>query len=385
MTQPSSLHVVPGLGQSQGGPSYSVPRLCRALNEAGTPTQLLAVDQDGDPPFDDVEADLMKADYSTWPILGSLRLSRQMKHELERRSRACANVHVHGFWLMPNVYAGHAARRNNRPTIVSPRGMLSQQALAFSKPKKDLFWTLFQRSAYKSAAVWHATSEQEADDIRQFGIEAPIAIIPNGVDSPDLDQAPLPVTSEKTIVFLSRLHPKKGLTNLVQAWAELAPEFPHWQVKIIGPDEAGEADRLRGQIRNLGLASIGVHEPIFGDAKWQELARAELFVLPTQSENFGIAVAEALCAGTPAIVTNRAPWSDLVTQKCGWSIEYGAAPLAEALRHAMGLTSEERAQMGARGRAWMKLDFGWNRIAEDMSKVYTWLDTGGAPPDVLFD
>lgn len=385
MTHLHSLHVVPGLGQSQGGPSYSVPRLCRALNEAGTPTQLLAVDQAGDPPFDRVDADLMTADYANWPVLGSLRLSRQMKHELERRSASCANVHVHGFWLMPNVYAGHAARRSNTPTIVSPRGMLSPQALAFSKTKKNLFWTLFQRSAYRSTAVWHATSEQEADDIRRFGIEAPIAIIPNGVDSPDLDQAPLSETSEKTIVFLSRIHPKKGLTTLVQAWAELAPDFPQWQVKIIGPDEAGEADRLRGQIRDLGLSSVGIHEPIFGDEKWRALAQAELFVLPTQSENFGIAVAEALSAGTPAIVTNRAPWSGLVSENCGWSIDYGVAPLVEALRHAMSLSSTERAQMGARGKAWMQRDFGWSHIAEDMIKVYAWLDTGGAPPDVLFD
>lgn len=385
MTHPQSLHVVPGLGQSQGGPSYSVPRLCRALNEAGTRTQLLTVDQVGDPPFDGVDADLMKADYATWPFLGSLRLSRQMKYELEQRSRMCSNIHVHGFWLMPNVYAGHTARRSNTPIIVSPRGMLSPQALAFSKTKKDLFWMLFQRSAYESAAVWHATSEQEASDIRRFGIDAPITIIPNGVDSPEIVRTARNETIKKTIIFLSRLHPKKGLTNLVQAWAELAPEFPQWQVKIIGPDEAGEADRLRGQIRDLGLKSIGIHEPIFGDEKWRALAQAELFVLPTQSENFGIAVAEALSAGTPAIVTNRAPWSGLVTENCGWSIDYGVAPLIEALRNAMGLGSAERAQMGARGRAWMQRDFGWRRIAEDMIKVYTWLDTGGSQPDVLFD
>lgn len=377
---------MPGLGKSQGGPSYSVPRLCSAIQAAGHATRLATVDDPDDPPFEGVEASFSVPDYTQIPVLRNLRASRALKHSIANIIQQTSLVHAHGLWLMPNVYAGKAARKAKKPLIVTSRGMLSEEALEISKLKKQVFWNLLQKTAYADASVWHATSDAEADEIRRFGITSPIAIIPNGVDIPAAPTSPdLPNTSgePKTVLFLSRIHPKKGLANLIEAWATLEHTHPDWRLRIIGPDEAGEAERIRLLANHHSLQSVTVEDPVFGSKKWDVLSDAEVFVLPTKSENFGIAVAEALAAGTPAIVTKRAPWAGLHHENCGWWIDYGVEPLASALSGAMALSCSERQQMGKKGRDWIQREFSWDKIAASMIDVYGWLNSGAPIPDTV--
>lgn len=372
------IHVVPGLGQSQGGPSYSVPRLCQAMRDAGAAVDLYSVDQAGDVPFAGVDARLWLQDFTWLPLAKEMRFSVALKQYLAKATTTASLVHAHGLWLMPNVEAGIAAHRAGVPLVVSPRGMLAPEALGFSRTKKWLFWKLLQRNAYAHAAAWHATSAAEADDIRAFGIRAPIAIVPNGID---LTTASAAMREQgRTLLSLGRIHPKKGLRHLVAAWANLAPEFSGWRLRIVGPDEAGHASELKTLATRLGASRLSIEPPVFGRDKIDVLLNASLFVLPTLNENFGIAVAEALGAGVPAVVTKGAPWAGLLSNRCGWWIDNGVEPLVAALRIAMNLPDGERKAMGARGRAWMARDFSWNRIAKDMLDVYVWIRDGGAPP-----
>jgi glycosyltransferase involved in cell wall biosynthesis len=265
--------------------------------------------------------------------------------------------------------------------------MLSPEALAFSRQRKALFWSLLQGPAYANAAAWHATSDAEAEDLRQFGVTAPIAIIPNGVDeAPTFGGflSPSPPKGTHTLLFLSRIHPKKGLMNLLAAWQHVSDQFPTWHLRIVGPDEAGHAGELTSRIRALGLSRITLEPPVFGDEKWKLLASADLFVLPTQNENFGIVVAEALSAGVPAIVTKGAPWSGLQENECGWWIDQGVAPLSNALNVAMRLSDGELYALGENGRVWVRQAFGWERIARNMISVYDWLGSDRAPPDCVY-
>lgn len=133
-------------------------------------------------------------------------------------------------------------------------------------------------------------------------------------------------------------------------------------------------------MRTLGLARVSIEGPVYGDAKIAAYHNADVFVLPTLNENFGLTVAEALAAGTPAIVTKGAPWSGLESEGCGWWIDHGIEPLAAALEHAMAFPREGLKAMGVRGRAWMARDFSWDRVAHDMLNVYRWLVEGGKPP-----
>jgi len=226
--------------------------------------------------------------------------------------------------------------------------------------------------------------EAEAEEIRNFGVRAPIVVIPNGVDIPSVadPQRPAPpaISHLKTLLFLGRVHPKKALPLLVQAWAQVSGEFSDWQLRIVGPDENGHAAELKALAGKLGVERIRIEPPLFGPPKWEALSDASIFILPTLNENFGIAVAEALGAGTPAIVTKGAPWQGLITENCGWWVDHGVASLASAMRAAMRTTPAELQAMGDRGRAWVARDFTWRRIATDMLAVYDWLEHSGPAP-----
>ncbi len=271
--------------------------------------------------------------------------------------------------------------------IVTPRGMLAPEALAFSARKKQLFWQFLLGSAYAHAAVWHATCAAEAGDIRNFGVRSPIAIIPNGIDVCTNSSVSMPTESKPhRILYLGRLHPKKGLPDLVAAWGHLANERPDWTLRIVGPDEGGHRAELMKMVLKGGVQRVIFDGPVYGAEKALALRDADLFVLPTQNENFGLAVGEALAAGIPAIVSRGAPWPGLETERCGWWVERGVEPLVSALREATALRDDERRIMGERGRILVARDFDWDRIALDMRSVYEWaLGNAERPSTVHLD
>lgn len=375
---PQAIHIVPGLDPSDGGPTYSVPRLGLALRKTGYDARILTVESANTLRQDDVQSFPQSA--HNVPVLGSMRVSAALRDAAYQAARACQIVHAHGLWLMPNVYAGSAAAKVGTPLVVSPRGMLATEALRFSRFKKSLFWTLLQGRAYARAAAWHATSDGEADEIRAFGIRAPVAVIPNGIDIPPVIAQHTPAKPRRTLLFLSRLHPKKGLPNLIAAWSRLAPERPSWDLVIAGQDEGSHRAELEALVAASAVPNVTFTGPIYGAQKQALLRDADLFVLPTRSENFGIAVAEALAYGVPAVVTTGAPWSGLHSEGCGWWIGQGVSPLVAALAEATALPPADRQAMGLRGRAWMERDFGWDAIGAQMAEVYRWLHDGGPPP-----
>ena len=183
---PRSVHVIAGLDPAHGGPTYTVPRLCRALAAAGAETKLYSVAGMHGPNGGDGEQFCW--DWTRIPVLRALRLSSGLARALAAAAPEADVIHNHGLWLMPNSEAGRAAARAEKPLVVAPRGMLAPAALAFSPIKKRLLWALSQGAVVRGAACIHATSEQEHDEIREFGLKNPVAIIPNGIDLPDLSE-----------------------------------------------------------------------------------------------------------------------------------------------------------------------------------------------------
>ena len=181
------------------------------------------------------------------------------------------------------------------------------------------------------------------------------------------------------------MHPVKGLLNLVAAWATVRPTG--WRVVVAGPDHGGHTREVADAARAAGVVEcFNFVGSVEGAAKLRLLAEADLFVLPSYSENFGIVVAEALASAVPVITTTSTPWSELVSERCGWWVETGAEPLADTLRRAIALTDAERAAMGVRGREWVHGAFAWDRIGREMRAVYVWLLHGGpAPASVRLD
>jgi glycosyltransferase involved in cell wall biosynthesis len=241
-------------------------------------------------------------------------------------SRALSNkksdvLHLNGIWHPLNHWASVAARRYGIPIIVQPHGMLEPWALGHRAWKKRLALALYQRRDLEAATLLVATAEQEAEHFRQFGLKKPIAVIPNGVDlkaakiykkKPRIDDNGL-----RRALFLSRIHPIKGLHNLLEAWAAIASQ--DWLLQIAGPDEGGHLTEIQAKAKQLGISEHVQYLGEFDDeAKWLAYQKADLFVLPTYSENFGVVVAEALAAGLPVITTTGAPWNGLTTHDCGW-------------------------------------------------------------------
>ena len=375
-----SVHVVAGLDPAYGGPSYLIPRLCDALSASGAEATVFSV---GEPNADSgPRRDLRFAqNFRHVPIARDLRLSRDLSRALDKWAPDVRVIHNHGLWLMPNVIAGRAARRAKKPFVVAPHGMLSTAALAFSPTKKRLFWALLQNHVVRHASCLHATSKQEHDEIRAFGLTNPIAVIPNGIDLPELTKQIGSVSqTDRVVLSLGRIHPKKGLDRLVRAWTTIEKENPAWRLRIVGPEEVGHAAELKALAEQLGAQRIAIEGSVTGREKDFAYQHADLFVLPTLNENFAMTVAEALASGTPVISTKGAPWQGLEREGCGWWIDHGIEPLAAALSHALAMPREKLKEMGMKGRAWMSHDFSWQHVARETLDLYRWLYAGGEPP-----
>lgn len=275
-------------------------------------------------------------------------------------------VNDHGIWLPCHREVARICRERGIPRIVSPRGMLEPWALNHKKWKKRLAWWLYQGKDLWDAAALHATADQEAAQLRKLGFKQKILVAANGVMLPNVDK----LKSEwRTALFLSRIHPKKGLPMLIEAWARLQPDG--WRMRVVGPDEGGHRKELEARVKDAGLAdSWSFEEGLEGADKWRAMADADLFVLPSHSENFGIVVAEALACGTPVIATTGTPWEGLLKHRCGWWVKPAVDELGAALNEALGEADKSLLEMGSRGRRWVARDFAWNGIAHESQCFY---------------
>jgi glycosyltransferase involved in cell wall biosynthesis len=367
------------LGGSSG-PSYSVPRLSRALREAGAASRMAGLRWPWMPAAEDSESERGFAPSRPLVTRGaSAPMRRYIANSIQ--SGDSNILHCHSIWLMPPVYCAAAAKQAGCPFVVSPRGTLSPWAFRRGSPLKRIAWPLLQRRAVESATCFHATSMEEADDIRRFGFQQPIAVVPNGIDIPDT--AAGISGREHVALFLGRIHPKKGLEDLLEAWESLAPRFPKWSVEIAGPVDSDYARLLQDRSKSTRLPRLHFVGELSGESKWAAFRRASVFVLPTRSENFGIAVAESLANGTAVVVSKGAPWERVIAERCGWWHDIGTSGLRNALSEALQRPIDELHQMGATGRAWMARDFAWNSVATQMKQVYEWLVGGGNRPDTI--
>jgi glycosyltransferase involved in cell wall biosynthesis len=369
------IHVVPSIAEEASGPSYSVPRLCEALIATGMDVQLAALNWADLP----VNSSYLKIfPFGFGPRRLGVSPSMQCWLEEEASSGRADLIHNHSLWMMPNVYAGRASRQGRRPLIVSPRGTLSTWALGRSSLKKRLFWPLLQEPVLRSAACFHATAESEYEDIRRRGFKQPVVILPNGIDLPRF--AEKVEGGRRILLFLGRIHPIKGVDILLTAWQALEHRFLDWELHIAGPDNNGYLAEMRALAAHLHLKRVVFTGLLLGEEKWLAYRAADLFVLPTHTENFGMTVAESLASATPAIVTKGAPWSGLGKQGAGWWIDIGVGPLIACLEDALALPAMRLAEMGQAGHEWMKREYSRDRIAAQLTSVYRWLLTGGVAP-----
>lgn len=369
----SVLHTIDSIDHSKGGPAYTVPELCRTLRGLDVNVQIKTREPIGGLQRRELASDNVHVSNDS---LG--RLSARPQDALSRIDL----IHNHGIWLPHNRLATKTSCRLKIPLILSPRGMLEPIAMQHRAWKKQIAWWLFQKRNILRATLLHATVESEAETFRRLGFTQPIAIVPNGVSI----RKPTEKTThrnKRTALFLSRIHPIKGLLNLVSAWDRVRPT--DWCCVIAGMDENGHEAEVRSAVKTAGLCeSFQFVGPVSGEEKWDLYRQSDLFVLPTSSENFGVVIAEALSENIPVITTRGAPWKCLETNRCGWWVDRGVEPLADALRRATSTSESERREMGLRGRNLVAKKFAWGRIGSQMKDVYRWLLGSGRTPDCVW-
>jgi glycosyltransferase involved in cell wall biosynthesis len=371
------LHACSSLSVNSGGPSRSVTSIARELELQGAGVFLGRLKGTV---ADEVE---LPRDVSAVSLVGNEFVCDKTTQPISLGENI-ELIHSHGLWLPFNHKMSLIARREELLHVVAPRGMLEPWALNNSKWKKKLAWTLYQKRDLQRATAFHATAHSEAESIRRLGFKQPIAVIPNGVVLPKLKADNLKTGNRvKTALFLSRIHPKKGLPMLLDAWKQLTPKG--WRLVIAGNDDSNHLPELERQIAELGLSDqVEIVGPLFGADKEQAYLNADLFVLPSYSENFGIVIAEALSYQVPVLTTTGCPWEQLEAERCGWSVEPTVTGVERGLRDALCVADEELAEMGKRGRALIEAEYLWPEMALKMMQFYKWLlGEGGRPACVI--
>ncbi len=432
------LHVVAGIWKNSGGLAELVLGFAVYQKRAGHAVAVAFVDGDRHPLLDRAAAEGVAVHAFKPSFPGLLFFSREMFGGLEPLVEAADTVHVHSNWTFPVWRACALALRHRKTLAMSPQGCLDPTRLAFSAWKKRLAGLCFDRRYLRRASFIHATCAAEAQAIAAYSPGTPIRVIPNGINAdffsgetdPDFWNTLLPrAKGKKILLYLGRLHPLKGLGELIRAWhilqqRQLDPKLilpsrnvsevvDEWHLVIAGPDEQGTRDRLREQIRLLGLErSVSLLGPMLGEERHAAMAGAALFVLPTRHDNFAIAVAEALYCRTPAVSTAGAPWAELngsphapplprhrqqlrfadasdnetacfipasilppgetfsASGRCGIWCGFDPLDLADALFSLMRLDAPTLALLGENGRRLVADRYTWPRLAEKIVDAY---------------
>ncbi|QXP69081.1 glycosyltransferase [Polaribacter sp. R2A056_3_33] len=365
-------HIISSIDKSSGGPARSVTHLIDSVLRNSNEIEIILNTLESNNPiitkFDSTKGSLY------FNKKGLLKYSRPLDVKLIDSDSDL--FHGHGIWQLPVYQMAKIARKLNKPYIITPRGMLEPWSLTQGQLKKKIALKTFQTNDLEKASCIHATAQMEVESIRNLGFINPIAMIPNGVNIDEFPASfPEKSNTPKKILFLSRIHIKKGIENLIEAWGLIDNNLKeNWKIEIVGNGDENYIKTLKEKIisENLTL-EIEIKKPVFGADKIKLFREASLFVLPTFSENFGIVIAEALASYTPVITTKGTPWEDLSKNNSGWWIDVGTEPLKIALEEALNTKEETLFKMGINGRGLIENKYSMDSVGNQMIELYNWI------------
>lgn len=280
-------------------------------------------------------------------------------------------VHIHGLWHPLLAAFAWTAKRHGIPYIVASHGMLDPWCLKIKPIRKTLALRSYQGAILAAATAVHTCSEKEAENLRRLPyVRGPVYVVPNAVDQPAETGAAVETKPElKILLYLSRLHSQKGLDLLLQVWSELRPSG--WELAIAGGGAANYVDNLKRLCAREKMSNVKFYGQVEGELREAMFRRAAAFVLPTYSENFGNAVAEALMRGLPVLTTTGTPWSSLPQLGCGWYVEPKPETLKRALGELLGMDVSTLRAMGERGRAYARRTLSGDTILAQLLEMYS--------------
>lgn len=367
------LHVIASVFKQGGGTSEVVPRLARAQKEQGHEVTIAAIraDEISEAAQEAVAAGVInEAKYERsgfWPH--AIAYSNGLREALKRLVGEADIVHLHGLWMYPCWAAAWEAQRQGKPYLVMPHGFLNPERLKISKWKKRIIGQLIEKSILRKSSGAVATAPSEVVSIRAYGYDGSVHVMPIGLDCERFSMRASGEKEKKTLLYFSRISPIKGLDMLAEAWGSLATK--DWRLLIVGPDDRGYTEEMKRLFAaKCEAGSFEFRGPVFGEEKFDLLASADAFVLPTRNENWSIAVAEAMASGLPVICTKGAPWECLETARAGWWCEISIEGLKGALCELIASDGSTLIEKGRNAKAWVEQNLSWNRISAELVDFY---------------
>jgi glycosyltransferase involved in cell wall biosynthesis len=375
------------VSRAAGGLFESVRALARALQtvEGLEITVFGLLDEFGEQDH----ADWEPTDVRTFPVLGPRAFG--FTPRLRDALAACGPdlVHLHGIWMYPSLVARGWGRVTGRPVVITPRGMLDPWAMRNSRWRKRVAALFFEDANLREASCLHALSRSESDAIRGYGLTNPVCMVPNGVEikafvAESPPWTPVIPPGHKVLLYLGRLHPKKNLVNLVEAWAAVSregrQEIRGWDLVIIGWEQDGYERRIRETIAREGIPTVHIFGPKFGRNRDAALDHADGFVIPSLGEGLPMTVLEAWAHGLPVLMTEGCNLPEGFEAGAALRIGAGVRGIAQGIQDLVSLSEGERRAMGRRGLELVQRQFTWESVGAQIRSVYQWLLSGGSPP-----
>lgn len=364
---------------NSSGTTHIVGPLAEAQARAGSIVSVFCVEKGSEPPVLP-DPELVESRAFPWTLaLDNPGVSILFARELTSRIRTFDVVHIHAIWNFPTWWAMRSAYRAGVPYIVSPQGSMDPWALRHKGWQKRLYGPLVEMPLLKKASCLQALTAKEAAQFRSMGMRNRIEVIPNGVATGALSRAGSPdpgyfglSSNHATLIFLSRVHPKKGLDLLIDAAALLKNELPELKIVIAGSDGGSgyrETIETRCRKKNVERMFTFVGE-LSGEKKWNALLAADAFVLSSYSEGLPVAALEAMGVGLPVVVSEECNLPEVQLAGAGYVSAIDVRHLANAIKNIFSLTPAERIEMGRRGRKLVSRSFAWPSIADATLNCY---------------
>lgn len=378
------LHVIPSIAARDGGPSKAVIEMCDALNRRGHDSQIYTTNVDGEGRLDVPLGQMVEvggAKVTCFPVSGGhyFKVSAAMAAELKKNVGRFELVHAHALYQFPSSAAAHYCRKYAVPYVLQPHGSLDPYLYRRHTLRKRLYEALIERRNLAAAAAVLFTSAEEMSLAKMSGLSFYGAVVPLGVklDEPaagierQADAIWPQLAGKRVVLFLGRITPVKALDILAPAFGELKRVHPDVHLVIAGPDIDGYAAQVRGWLAEArALDGVTFTGMVRGEKKAALLSRANLFVLPSYSENFGIAAGEAMAAGLPVVISNRVKiWREIHAAGAGLVVTPAAGEVANAM-FALLDNPESAKEMGERGRRLMREKFSWRAAGDQLVALY---------------
>lgn len=365
------LHFVQSIEPLQGGGlGRAALELHDSFRESGADSRLVATYSENPqaPDHDGVEEFKRKG-------ISKFYYSPSLRRSAGGLAATADVLHAHGFYVGTNWMLGGAARRLNRSLVCHVHGFFEPWILDRSRSRKALVRLLFENANFRAARLWRALTNKEADQIRGQGITAPIVVAANGVHlrtydepGPEEKRSRWSQKSRPRMLFLGRLHPKKGIDLLIPAWVESDAAKQGWELIIAGPDENGHRAVIQRLIDENALGdSVSLPGTVTGADKVALLRSADGFVLPSYSEGFSVAILEAMACRVPVIATRTCNFPELASKGGGWLCDPELQSVTDALNDALAASESERADRGLAARRLVEERYTWRTIAQTIT------------------